>query len=230
MKGQFSIRWAWAVVSLGVVSISALASAGEQARQLIGPGPIQVRPETVEIAELGTATNFIVQTASSQFRFQPPTGWRMELDSVKARIHWTSADYASALTMQVMADDNGATRAALREKAKGRLAAELPAANLINEFVCYTGGPSGLAFDVEQPAPGHDVTHGRVAFIPVEGAVVEWSLLAPSRDRARRELELGHLLNSFRGEDLHRAPKTVAVDSNQSVASGLGRKNETNTR
>lgn len=161
-------------------------------------GTFRVYTQVVAMPEAGELTNLVLQTDTGRIAFLPPPGWRMRFEPKDAQIVWTSADYTSVLSLKVVPDPDGSLRTHLASRCRSRLAQEEPELRIVDEFVCYTAGQTGQAFDVQRSVPGRELITGRVACIPISGAVADLRLFNPESQRQQRQTELVMFLNSFR--------------------------------
>lgn len=164
--------------------------------------PFSISLRTVTIPESGEVTYNVIRTTRQEFSFLPPSGWKAETDTKTRTVTWTSGDYRSVIKFQI-GDDNSEQVPKLRaEQLRQMIAVEFPGVTITEEFPCYTAGASGLAFDSELAVNDQLHVITRVAFVPVVGGIVHFSLTAPREQFAARQIDFTRLLNSFRDEKL----------------------------
>lgn len=162
--------------------------------------PFSLSTRTIEIPESGEVTNTVLRTATHEFTFQAPAQWKSTIDTKAGVIHWTSGDYRSALRFRITTNGGGQRAQNRPEELKHVVLRELPAAKFSEQFPCYSGGASGVAFDLESFLDDKHATAIRVAFIPFSHGHVQLNLTTARDEFQERQVDLTRFLNSLRIE------------------------------
>jgi hypothetical protein len=149
----------------------------------------------VEVPEAGRVTNAVLSSSRHELDFLPPQGWKENFDTNNLQLTWTSRDYASLLRLKIsptwpmpeIKPD------ALREAAQARH----PKARIVEQFTCYTAAGPGIAFDLEETADGQIRTSTRLAFVPYEAGLAEFTFVTPADQFPKGQQLFGQFLNSF---------------------------------
>ena len=160
--------------------------------------PFSLGTRTVEIPENGTVEHLVLRTSNIEISFQPPAGWKADINTNSGVIAWISADYGTMLRLKIETDGSDKTPPLKPEDLRQRLLVERPSGKLIEEFPCHTASASGIAFDLEQSAEATPSSSSRIAYVPVQGGVAQITLSAPSAEFSRRQIVLTQFLNSLR--------------------------------
>jgi hypothetical protein len=162
--------------------------------------PFSLGTRSLEIPEAGQATYVVLNTARNEISFLPPQGWKTDVDAKAGTITWTSPDYRSMLSLKIK-DDNGEQTPKLRaEELRQSVLQTMEGTKIKEESHCYTSGGSGLAFDCERVVGGGSAMSVRLAFVPLPGGVAEFNLTSPHDQSAKRQVDFGRFLNSFKVE------------------------------
>lgn len=163
--------------------------------------PFALGSRTAEIPESGRVTYTVLRTERNETSFLPPSGWKSEIDAKGRTITWTSADYQSSIRLKISDSGSDQTPKLRAEELRDTVAQEISGAKITEEFPCFTSGSSGLALDCEHVAKGQFAMASRVALVPIPGGLAQFSLTSPKDQFAKRQIDFGRFLNSFRIEN-----------------------------
>ena len=166
------------------------------------PPRFELTTRLLEIPERGIVTNLVLCTASQAFSFLPPTGWEIGVDEGENKIKWQSPDFRRALSIRIIPSLTGRKPLLKIEGLRQAVLQRFPGAVVTDEFICYTSGESGAAFDLRYAVRETFNLSTRVAFVAFPGGEVEFNLTTPTEDFAQNVLTFGNFLNSFKIEPL----------------------------
>jgi hypothetical protein len=155
-----------------------------------------LQEQRVEAPEMGQLACYLLTSGQNQFRFVPPTGWRVASDSEQHRVVMHSPDSKASICLAISTSKPGpkssdsldALREALRHRFAGAVIAE--------EFSCYSNNQPGHAFDLQWSSAGVPMA-SRIACFSAPNGSLEFTLCTtPTRFRDFQPA-LGRLLTSF---------------------------------
>lgn len=179
------------VCGFAVLSISAPARGAEDFKML---------PQSLHIPERGEVTSYLILTASNRFSFLPPPAWNVSESAAEKSVTCVPDDFGAKISFKIIPGISRNVQDLRTDAFRNEVAARYPGARVVGEFRCYTGGKSGLAFDVERSFEKRPPVTSRLAFVPFEGGLVEFELTTETRRFSHYHLVLGNLLTSFRIE------------------------------
>ncbi|MEW6159510.1 MAG: hypothetical protein AB1813_18945 [Verrucomicrobiota bacterium] len=153
----------------------------------------QMLTETIEIPERGSVPSYAILSSSLKFSFLPPPNWKMESNPLEKSITLTTPDFSTVLRFQITT--NQERKLPIWRQ---RIQEQLPEAKIVREFVCYTSGRQGMAFDCEQTLTNKFQAATRIAYIPFEDGTVEFQMTSSPDKLRQHHFAFGCLLNSFR--------------------------------
>ena len=191
-------------LALGLVAAWAWAQPGSAEAKEPAPTPprFELTTRTVEIPERGIVTNLVLCTARQAFSFLPPVGWNLGLEEAENKVKWQSPDFSRVLTIKIVPGQTDGRPVLKLDRLRQTVLQRFPGAAVTEEFVCYTSGESGPAFDLRYVVQETFNLCTRVAFVAFPGGEAEFSLTTPTEDFAKSHLVFGNLLNSFKIEPL----------------------------
>lgn len=181
----FSIVAYWTVTVLNGISLQAGQS-------------FSLSTRTVEIPENGTVEHLVMRTSNIEISFQPPAGWKADINTNSGVIAWVSSDYATMLSLKIESEGSEKAPSLKPEDFRKLLLAERPTAKVREEFPCHAANASGIGFDVEQNTDAAPSNCSRIAYIPVQGGVAQITLSTSSAEFDRRQITFTRFLNSLR--------------------------------
>lgn len=141
-----------------------------------------------------------VTDGARRYAFLVPAGYRLE-KSVPRRATLVSADYSRMLIFEIRETTPGGAASASSAACRSVLAKQYPGAKVQHEFLLSADCRQGPAFDAQWLAAGGVPRSGRVAFIPAEAGLLEFSLVSsPAQLGAGRD-EFNTMLLTFRASD-----------------------------
>jgi hypothetical protein len=150
---------------------------------------------SVEIPEAGRVTNSFLCSSRHELGFLPPRGWKETFDTNNLQLTWTSRDYASLLRLKISPSwpMSEIKTSELRDAAQARH----PKARMVEQFTSYTAGGRGVSFDMEETLEGKSKTWIRLAFVPYEAGLAEFTLVTPTDQFPKSQQTFSQFLNSF---------------------------------
>ncbi len=163
-----------------------------------GQERFRLSTRAVAIPENGTIMGDVVATARHEFSFISPAGWQRQVDRQKKTIQFTHAGLRASLELSISFERKVSAGSKLRyEDVRGEVIALSPAAEVVEEFPCYTSGEEGLAVDfVETKLKTFRFTT-RLAMIPYPGGTLRLRLSSPSESFADLHGTWSHFVNSL---------------------------------
>jgi len=143
-----------------------------------------------------------VTDGARRFAFLVPAGYRLEKSQPK-RATLVSADYSRMLIFEIREAPPGGAPSLSSAACRATLTREHPGAKIQHEFQLSADCRQGPAFDAQWVAAGGVPRSGRVAFIPAEVGVLEFSLVSSSAQLGAGWDEFNTLLLTFRASDKH---------------------------
>ena len=150
---------------------------------------------TRAIPEAGTVTNSVLCSSRHELAFQPPRGWKESFDTNNLQFTWISGDYASMVRLKI--SPSWQTPVLNTEELRQTVLERHPKAQIREQFTCYTTGGTGLAFDLEEAGDRQTRTSTRVAFVPSVAGLAEFTLVTPTEQVSKNQLQFSQFLNSF---------------------------------
>lgn len=177
------------VCGFAVLAISAPVQGAEGFKML---------PQPLHIPERGEVTSYVILTVSNRFSFLPPPAWNVSESAAEMSVTCVPDDYGAKISFKIVPGIPKSIQDLQADAFRSEVAARYPEARVVSEFLCYTSGKPGLAFDLERSFEKRPPMTTRLAFVPFEGGMVEFELTTETRKVSRYRLVLGNLLTSFR--------------------------------
>jgi hypothetical protein len=186
-------------VLAGVLRVAWLFAAGARADDLPAlPPPLQVT--VVNAMPRGEPVfRACVTAGTNKFAFLVPGGFRLDANhSTPEVISLVSKNYNGWLTLRIAGPMPEGGKELESGPCRELLLSRHPGAKILNEFSLTAAGRSGLAFDLQWEMTGGMMQSMRVAFIPSEVGVLEFSLAASQRAFSKYQGSFNTMLISFR--------------------------------
>ena len=156
----------------------------------------RVFTERVPMQEQGFVYGYAVVIDNRKFSFLPPGDWIEESNAKERLITFTRRDLKAVLTV-------GISRTNINSKMwASKIHEEFPEAKITADFVCYTAGLEGRAFEFERTSPRNLKLVTRLAFVPFSGGLIKFQMTtAPEIFRSCHPL-FGRVVTSFQVQDM----------------------------
>jgi hypothetical protein len=151
---------------------------------------------TVELPELGTVTNWVLQTETATFAFMPPVRWTFEPQPGQPHLVWVAPDY-SRITLTAQTEALKKLNPTNQVQLEQYLAGRLGEVKVRDRLRFHTGSESGQAFDLVSSGPGGDARRTRVGIARISGSTFEFTLTAEPAHFSAALPAFNGLLTSF---------------------------------
>lgn len=161
--------------------------------------------QPLHIPERGEVTSYVILTLSNRFSFLPPPNWNVSENAAAKSVVCVPEDYGAKISFKITPEIGRTIKDfqtdSFRDEIRGRYAD----VRLVNEFLSYTSGRPGVAFDLERTFEKRPPVTTRLVFVPFGEGLVEFELTTESRKFDRYHHAMGNLLTSFRIDPASRA-------------------------
>ena len=140
-----------------------------------------------------------VTSGSKRFTFAVPEEYRLDV-SKPSEVVLISSDYSSFITLRIAGQANG-TKANEAESYRRSVLAQFADTEIIEELSLSAAESSGPAFDVRGKTSEGLARNARIAYIPCDGRVLEFSLVASPEKFRSSMTEFHTLMQTFRVSD-----------------------------
>lgn len=156
--------------------------------------------EEVELSEGGTTLRPVLLTETHQVRFQPPSGWHMELTSTNQTVMFYEPGLGAGILMRLWTEKDMNQMNGSSTGWRERIEARMAQAQVVGEFKIYSANAEGLGIDLEQRLNPVTRATYRIALIPFEAGLVEFELRTSAEQTAKYHRIFRHVVGSFSAE------------------------------
>jgi len=150
------------------------------------------------IPESGTITSTVLKYDTNEFLYVPPYEWRLVAKPQEKEVSYLSPDSSVGITIKVVPGTVGKMSELKSETLRGQIAQRFPKAKINEEFPVYGIGMQGLAFELATAASNGANMNVRLAFLPILGGVVEFTMVAPADKYKEYLMSFSNVVGSFR--------------------------------
>ena len=162
------------------------------------PATLQISVENEIVPNLAPVPRAYVTAGTNKFAFLVPGDFRVDANNPALdTVSLISSDFTSWLTLRIAGpapSDGGELES---QPYRELLLSQYPGATILDEFSLTAAGRSGPAFNL-QKSVGGVMQSMRVAFIPSDAGVLEFSLLASRDNFPKQQAKFNALLLTFR--------------------------------
>lgn len=161
---------------------------------------LQVCTTNEFVPSLPPVLRVYVTAGTNRFALLVPPGFRMN-DTTGDRVSLVNPDYTCFLTFRIAGQlpEDGADLDA--DAYKQRVLFEHPGGIIKQQLSVVAGGRRGIAFDVQWAGPEAVPRTERVAYVPTEAWVAQFSLLANTKKFPSGQVGFDSLLLTFRASE-----------------------------
>ena len=139
-----------------------------------------IQSSTITPPETATLALCKVLCDDVRFEFIQPHDWQLTANAAAREVVLQPRARNFAITLRFCPHAEGEAAASpTADQLRPAVLAQFTGAEIRTEFVCYTGGQSGPAFDVDWVASERFPMASRVAMIPYAGGVMKLELTGP---------------------------------------------------
>jgi hypothetical protein len=174
--------------------------------------------EEVDLSEGGTTLRPVLLTETHRVRFQPPSGWHMELTSTNQTVMFYEPGLGAGILMRLWTDNETNQLNGSSIGWRERVEARMEQAEVVAEFKIYSANAEGLGIDLEQRLNPVTQARYRIALVPFEAGLVEFELRTSAEQATKYHRIFRHVVGSFSAEPRRRG----APEGNRDSPAGTG--------
>lgn len=154
--------------------------------------------ESLNIPGRGEVIGYVLRIEGKEFRFIPPRKWTVKYEPAKKTVTLLPPNLEAGLTVTITKESDESGGNLKPEQLRELILTRYPGATITAESTCYASLGVGEAFEFEQMLEKETKAAFRMAFVPIDGGVVEFELKTTGSKLPDYHRAFGSLLNTFR--------------------------------
>lgn len=155
---------------------------------------------TVEISERGEVTSYLISRGTNQFSVVPPPRWRVTPNPGDDSLTLSPRDLSASVTLRIIETGTNIIQVTNTAYLRDQMLGLLPESSVTRQFCTYSGAGEGAVWDLERVGKGSALLATRHVAVPLQGAIVTFTLSAPASRFDKFTLPLSTMVTSLKQE------------------------------
>jgi hypothetical protein len=162
----------------------------------------KLKPHAIVMPEGGSINGFAIEFQTNRVIFRPPYEWQIRTEAAEKRVTMMPSDRTASLMMQFVPEATGKKPEIPIDKLREKVKVRFEGGKIFEEFVFHGGAGPAQSFDVDRGTNASNKVLSRIAFLPIEGFLVEITMTSLPKDFPTHLHSFANLMGSFTLEPL----------------------------